>query len=73
MMYRRLRRLNLPALAITGRDSDVFGADSLNIWNQMKGSRGVHQVHGGHLVPLENPQVCADYATDFIRQVCGDR
>ena len=72
MMYHRLRRLNLPALAVVGRDSYVFAADSLDIWNQIKSSRGVHEVDGGHLVPLENTQVCANYVTEFIRQECGD-
>ncbi|MDA8658610.1 alpha/beta hydrolase [Luminiphilus sp.] len=70
MMYRRLRRLKLPALAVVGRDSAVFGAESLNIWHQMGGSKGVHEVDGGHLIPLENPEICADYVTDFIQQAC---
>lgn len=72
MMYRRLRRLKLPALAVVGRDSAVFGADSLNIWHQMGASKGVHEVDGGHLIPLENPEVCADYVTEFIQQQCNN-
>ena len=72
MMYRRLRRLKLPALAVIGRDSAVFGADSLNIWHQMGASKGVHEVDGGHLIPLENPGVCTDYVTEFIQQQCNN-
>jgi pimeloyl-ACP methyl ester carboxylesterase len=68
LMYRRLRQLKLPAMAVVGRDSEVFGPESLNIWNQMGSSKGVHAVEGGHLVPLENPKVCADHVTAFIQQ-----
>ena len=71
LMYRRLRQLKLPAAAVVGRDSEVFTSDSLNIWNRMGGSKGVHAVEGGHLVPLENPKACTDYVTDFIRQECS--
>ena len=68
LMYRRLRQLKLPAMAVVGRDSEVFGPESLNIWNQMGSSKGVHAIEGGHLVPLENPKVCADHVTAFIQQ-----
>ncbi len=69
MMYHRLRHLKLPAMAVVGCESEVFGSDSLNIWNRLGNSKGVREVEGGHLVPLESPEVCADYVADFIEQV----
>ncbi len=65
-MFQKLRGLSVTTMGIVGRHSEVFRADSIAKWQRAMPGVQVHAVEGGHLVPLENPAVCAQLITRFI-------
>ena len=62
-----LRRLQCPMLIVAGDQSDVLSAKTLNWARRLNSNIQTTTLSGGHLLPLESPQACADVALDFIQ------
>jgi len=54
-------------LIVAGDHSDVLSAKTLNWARQLNSNIQTTTLSGGHLLPLESPQACADVALDFIQ------
>ena len=65
-MFRRLKAWRLPMLGIAGQESDVLDSKALATWQRVVPQLELHNLKGGHLIPLEQPQYCADLITQFI-------
>lgn len=66
LMY-RLGELTLPVLGIAGRDSDVLTEAALARWSSVAPATELEVLPGGHLIPLEAPEACADKMLTFMR------
>ena len=62
-----LKRLKCPMLIVAGDRSDVLSAKTLNWASGLNSKIQVTTLSGGHLLPLEAPQACAEVALDFIQ------
>jgi len=54
-------------LIVAGDHSDVLSAKTLNWASRLNSKIQVTTLSGGHLLPLEAPQACAEVALDFIQ------
>lgn len=61
-----LKRLRQPMLGIAGDESDVLSAPIVDKWQGAVKQLSLHVLHGGHLIPLEQPERCAALIEDFI-------
>lgn len=67
LVWRRLRRLQLPMLGIAGRDSDVLPGSIRLRWQRAVPQLELEVLEGGHLIPLEQPEACAARILEFFR------
>lgn len=66
LIWSVLRKLDLPMLGIAGDQSDVLTASIVDKWQATVKQLSLHVLHGGHLIPLEQPERCAALIEDFI-------
>jgi len=62
-----LKRLKCPMLIVAGDRSDVLPAKTLEWVSGLNSKIQTLTLSGGHLLPLESPQACADTVLDFIQ------
>ena len=55
-------------LIVAGETSDVLNAERLSWAKAINPAVEVQSLAGGHLLPLEAPEACAQAAADFIRR-----
>ena len=67
-MLSQLRNLSLPMLGVAGQHSDVLTAATLKRWVATVPQLQLEVLPGGHLVPVELPDVCADLISSFINK-----
>ena len=63
-----LAQINQPMLGIAGIHSDVLGTEILAKWQRCVPQVEQHVLPGGHLIPLEMPDECAQRRIDFIQR-----
>ena len=61
-----LKRLSCPMLVIAGDQSDVLPARTLEWVGGLNPNIQTMTLNGGHLLPLESPQACAEAVLDFV-------
>ena len=61
-----LKRLSCPMLVIAGDQSDVLPARTLDWVGGLNPNIQTMTLNGGHLLPLESPQACAEAVLDFV-------
>ena len=62
-----LKAAACPMLIVAGETSDVLNGERLSWAKAIKPSVEIQSLAGGHLLPLESPEACANAAADFIR------
>ncbi len=68
-VWRHVRKITCPVLAIRGQHSDVFTADSARrLAKLIPGSEVVTIAEAGHFVPMGKPEECAQVITDFLKR-----
>lgn len=65
-MFHRLSRLEIPVLGIAGAESDVLTSSAIDAWRARQAQVEIHVLPGGHLIPLEDPDRCADLIRGFV-------
>ena len=63
-----LKAVACPALIVAGESSDVLNAERLSWVKAINPAVEIQSLAGGHLLPLEAPEACANAAADFIRR-----
>ena len=66
IVWPALGAIKMPMLGIAGSVSDVLSAPVLDRWQQKVKQLSLHVLSGGHLIPLEAPEQCAELIKDFI-------
>ena len=61
-----LKAVSCPMLIVAGESSDVLNAERLSWARAINPGVEVQSLAGGHLLPLEAPEACANAAADFI-------
>jgi pimeloyl-ACP methyl ester carboxylesterase len=67
-MWGVLSRLRVPTLGLIGDRSDVLDDRSVRRWQRSQSQAQLITLSGGHLLPLEAPEVCAAHTSRFIRE-----
>ncbi len=62
----RLSKLCVPLLGIAGSDSNVLFPHVRATWQRACPALDLHVLDGGHLIPLEAPNDCAELITGFL-------
>ena len=65
-LLNQMHRLKMPMLGIAGEHSDVLTTATLQQWESTVSQLSLHVLPGGHLVPVELPEECADLIHEFI-------
>ena len=63
-----LKAAACPMLIVAGETSDVLNGERLSWAKATNPSVEIQSLAGGHLLPLEAPEACAQAAADFIRR-----
>jgi len=63
-----LKAVACPTLIVAGESSDVVNAERLSWVKVINPTVEIQSLSGGHLLPLEAPEACANAAADFIRR-----
>ena len=63
-----LKAVACPVLIVAGESSDVLTAERLSWAKAINPAMEIQSLAGGHLLPLEAPEACANAAADFIRR-----
>ena len=63
-----LKAVACPFLIVAGVSSDVLKAERLSWAKAINPAMEIQSLAGGHLLPLEAPEACANSAADFIRR-----
>ncbi|PLW83201.1 alpha/beta hydrolase [Kineobactrum sediminis] len=66
LVWPRLLRLRVPTLGIRGETSDILSAAGLQRWQRLQPKAELHTLPGGHLFPLEYPDLTAERVLDFL-------
>ena len=61
-----LKRLQCPCLVVAGSTSDVLTAKRLDWIRRNRPDIDIETLIGGHLIPLESPETCAETAARYI-------
>jgi pimeloyl-ACP methyl ester carboxylesterase len=61
-----LRKVTLPTLGVVGQSSDVVSPAMLKHWQASQPQLSLHRVTGGHLFPMEHPDLVSPLILDFI-------
>lgn len=72
-MWGVLKRVRAPTLGLIGDRSDVLDSRSVARWQRSQPHADLLTLNGGHLLPLEAPEHCAELASDFIRKNSASR
>jgi len=70
-MSAALKSLKCPMLIVAGDRSDVLSEKTLNWTSGLNSKIQTTTLSGGHLLPLESPQACAEVSLDFIAANAG--
>ena len=71
-VWRYAKRISCPVLAIRGKQSDVFTADSAKRLNRIIPDFELATIpDAGHFVPMGKPESCARVITEFIQRKVG--
>lgn len=65
-MLSALKRLRMPVLGVAGKESDVLREATLARWAQAMPELKLAVLPAGHLVPIEQPEACAELIHQFI-------
>ena len=65
-----LRKIKLPTLGVVGQNSDVVSPAMLKHWQASQPQLSLHRVSGGHLFPMEHPELVSPLILDFIHSSC---
>ena len=63
-----LKKVACPVLIVAGDSSDVLNAERLSWAKAINPAMEIQSLAGGHLLPLEAPEACANSAAEFIRR-----
>lgn len=64
-----MKRMRLPTLALRGAQSDTLRPEVWARWQRWQPDTHFEEISGGHLFPMESPQVTAEAALRYIRAV----
>lgn len=67
-MWGTLSRLKLPTLGLIGSTSNVLDERGVKRWQQAQPHAELLTLDGSHLLPLEDPDRCADLSAEFIHR-----
>ena len=62
-----LKALQCPTLIIAGEQSQILTPETLSWLNGLNKRLTTASLPGGHLLPLESPEICAEAVETFIR------
>ena len=62
-----LNALQCPTLIIAGEQSQILTSETLSWLNGLNSRLTTASLLGGHLLPLESPEICAEAVATFIR------
>ena len=62
-----LQALQCPTLIIAGEQSQILTSETLSWLNGLNNRLTTASLPGGHLLPLESPEICAEAVATFIR------
>ena len=65
-VIRSLRKIHQPTCGIVGENSAVMGPVARARWRQAMPNVELNTLEGGHLIPLEQPQACANLIQKFL-------
>ncbi len=68
-VWEALRSITVPVLGLRGESSDVLAAEVMGPWGDAQPQAELLTLAGGHLLPLEAPDVTASVIADFVEQV----
>jgi pimeloyl-ACP methyl ester carboxylesterase len=67
LVWHRLKHISVPTLGIVGKHSNVLTPSVAKHWKRSSGKVTLETLDAGHLVPLEQPAICARLASLFIQ------
>jgi len=62
-----MTRVQVPTLALRGSQSDTLRLEIWQRWQRWQPQNHFEEIPGGHLFPMESPEVTADAALRYIR------
>jgi pimeloyl-ACP methyl ester carboxylesterase len=65
-LWSTLQRLQCPTLGLIGGDSEVLGAEATARWRRVQPTADLITLDGGHLLPLEAPEICAHHINEYL-------
>jgi pimeloyl-ACP methyl ester carboxylesterase len=67
-VWSSVKKIKLPVLGLRGETSDTLSPKAFARWKKLQPQADLRESEGGHLLPLEFPQVTAAQVLDFLQQ-----